>query len=69
MILLVILIYSMLGIYEFVPLYKQRLWSDFSVNAVLAVLSFIVAVLLCFNVRIPSPEEPIRKMIIFIFGK
>jgi hypothetical protein len=69
MFVLAIIGYSFLAIYEFIPLYKQKLWHDFWINAVLWIFSFTIAILLCLNVKIPSPEEPIRKLIISIFGK
>ncbi|MDP4090519.1 MAG: hypothetical protein Q8930_14810 [Bacillota bacterium] len=69
MIILVMLGYVILGIYEFIPLYKQKQWPDFWVNAALGATSLIVAVLLSVGIRIPSPEAPIREMIISIFGK
>ncbi len=69
MIILAVICYALLAIYEFVPLYKQKLWKDFSLNIVLWILSFTMAVLLCFNVRIPSPAPLIRDTVTSIFGK
>lgn len=69
MVFIVILIYCALFIFEFVPLYKQKLWRDFLVNALLAFLSFTMAILISLDVKIPSPEEPIREVITSIFGK
>jgi hypothetical protein len=69
MLILVIIGYALLGIYEFIPLYKQKLWQDFWLNAILGIFSFTIAILLCLNVEIPSPETPIRELIISIFGK
>jgi hypothetical protein len=69
MFILVILAYALLAIYEFVPLYKQKLWRDFGVNAALGIFSLAVALLLSFDVKIPSPEQPIREFITSIFGK
>lgn len=69
MLLLVLLGYVLLAAYDFVPLYKQKLWADFWVNIILGFFSFTVAVLLCFKVKIPSPEGPIREFITSIFGK
>lgn len=69
MFILAIIGYTFLVIYEFIPLYKQKLWNDFWVNAILGIFSFTVAMLLCFNVKIPSPEKPIRELITSIFGK
>jgi uncharacterized membrane protein len=66
---LVIIGYALLGIYEFVPLYKQKLWHDFWVNTVIGIFSFAIALLLSFDVRIPSPIKPITEIITSIFGK
>ncbi len=64
---LLILIYVLLAIYEFVPLFKEKKWKDFAANAVLWTLSLTVALLICFNVTLPSPQEPIKKIIKSIF--
>ncbi len=69
MIILAIIGYTLLVIYEFIPLYKQKLWQDLWVDAVLGISSFTIAILLCLNVEIPSPEKPIRELITSIFGK
>lgn len=69
MCVMVIIIYAFLAIYEFIPLYKEKKWGDFIVNAVLWTLSMVIVLLLCFDVEIPSPQEPIRKFIESIFGK
>lgn len=69
MFIVVIIAYTLLAIYEFIPLYKQKLWRDFGVNAALGIFSFAVALLLSFDVKIPSPEQPIRELITSIFGK
>jgi hypothetical protein len=67
--LLAVIGYALLAVYEFVPLYKQKLWKDFWVNVALGVISFVIAILLCLDVRLPSPEGPIRELITSIFGK
>lgn len=69
MILLVVVGYAFLAVYEFLPLYKQKLWHDFWVNVVLGIFSCTIAVLLSLGITIPSPEKPIREFIISIFGK
>lgn len=69
MYILVFLVYSLLIIYDFIPLYKQRLWHDFWVNTFLGIISFSIALLLSLNIKIPSPEAPIREFITSIFGK
>jgi hypothetical protein len=69
MFVLAIMAYTLLVFYEFIPLYKQKLWRDFWVNTVLGVFSFTIAILLCLEVKIPSPVKPIRDLITSIFGK
>jgi hypothetical protein len=69
MFVIVIIAYVLLSIYEFIPLYKQKLWCDFWVNGVMGIISFVIAILLSLDVRIPSPVKPIGKLIISIFGK
>jgi 4-hydroxybenzoate polyprenyltransferase len=69
MVILVIIGYVILLIYEFVPLYKEQKWVDFWVNAFLCSISFTIAVLLSLNFKIPSPETPIRQVITALFGK
>ncbi len=69
MLALVIIGYSLLVFYEFIPLYKQKLWRDFWANTVIGFFSFTIAILLSLEVKIPSPVRPIRELIISIFGK
>lgn len=69
MIILAVIGYSILVIFELKPLYKQKLWRDFWADMVLGTFSFTVAILLCLNVKIPSPVRPIENFIISIFGK
>jgi len=66
---LAIIAYSLLAIFDLKPLYKQKLWHDFWANTVIGTFSFAIIVLLCLNVKIPSPEQPIRELITSIFGK
>ncbi len=69
MIIFVIIGYTFLVIFNFIPLYKKKLWPDFWVNSILGVLSLTLAVLISFHVKIPSPAEPIERLIISILGK
>ncbi|KNY25826.1 hypothetical protein [Pseudobacteroides cellulosolvens] len=69
MIILVIILYITLAIYEFVPLYKQKQWKDFWVNAALWTFSFTIGSLIALNVDIPSPAPPIREAITSLFGR
>lgn len=69
MFILVLIGYTLLAIYEFVPLYRQRQWKDFWVNTGLGITSFVIAMLISLEVKIPSPEAPIREVITTLFGK
>jgi hypothetical protein len=50
-------------------MYKQKLWKEFWINAVLFTTSFTMIILISLNIKIPSPEKPIREFITSIFGK
>ena len=69
MCILVIIAYSLLIFFEVKPLYKKKLWHDFWVYILLFIFSFTIAILLCFEVKIPSPSKPIQEFITAIFGK
>jgi hypothetical protein len=69
MFVLAIIAYTLLVFYEFIPLYKQKLWHDFWANTVLGIFSFTITILLCLDVKIPSPVRPIQELITSIFGK
>lgn len=69
MVILAVIGYTFLVFFELKPLYKQKLWHDFWINTILGIFSFTIAILLCLNVKIPSPEQPIREFITSIFGK
>jgi hypothetical protein len=69
MILLIIIGYAVLAVYEFVPLYKEKQSKELLVNGTLFILSFLTVVLISFDIIIPSPAVPIRNAITSIFGK
>ncbi len=69
MIALAVLGYLLLIFFDIRPLYQKAQWHDFWVNIALTTFSFVVTVLICLHVKIPSPERPIRELIISIFGK
>lgn len=69
MFILVIVVFAVWAVYDLVPLYKQNFKVDFWVDIVLGGISFTVYMLLCFDTRLPSPEQPIREFITSIFGK
>lgn len=68
-IVLVVFFYSVLVIFEYRPLYKQKGASDFNVNVILGILSFIIAILLALDIKIPSPARPLKDIIEMVLGK
>lgn len=69
MIAMVVMFYAAVFLYDFLPLYHEKKRKEIGVYAILGLLSLGIAVLLSFDVRIPSPEKPIREFITSIFGK
>lgn len=69
MLILVLIAYSLLAYFEFRLLYKKKQWNDFWTNTVLGILSLTVAILLCLDVKLPSPAKPIQSLVTSIFGK
>lgn len=69
MLVLVIIIYAILALYEFLPLYKEKEVKELAVNGVLFIFSFAIATLIFLGVSIPSPADPIKEVITSIFGK
>lgn len=63
MFIVILIGYVLLGIYEFIPLYKEKRWKEFYVNLGLGVVSFTMAVLISLKVDIPSPVVPIERLI------
>lgn len=69
MFVIVILGYTLLGIYEFVPLYKENRRKEFYVNLGLTLISFAISFLISINVKVPSPAKPIEEIINSLLGK
>ncbi|MGE5678533.1 MAG: hypothetical protein ACM3ZR_10815 [Pseudomonadota bacterium] len=69
MLALVIIGYVLLVAFDYIPLYRQKLWRDFWANTVIGIFSFAIAVLLSLDVKIPSPVKPIQEFITTIFGR
>jgi hypothetical protein len=67
-ILSVILVGFIFAIIDLVPLYKEEQWVSFFLYVTLLGIALIIGILLDFKVVIPSPAEPIKKIVSFIFG-
>lgn len=55
-------------IIDLIPLYQKEEWVSFFLYSAILVVALITAILLDFKVEIPSPTEPIKKIVTFIFG-
>ncbi|AEV69737.1 hypothetical protein [Acetivibrio clariflavus] len=69
MFVLVLAAYVLLGIYEFVPLYKQKQWKDFFVNLALGIISLCIGLLLSLDVDFISPILPIKNLLKTLWGE
>jgi hypothetical protein len=66
---LVSVMYCLLAIYEFIPLYKNKEKNDLLINSILFIMSFVIAILLCVGIKIPSPAPYIEKIVTLLVGK
>lgn len=53
---------------DLVPMYKNKQWKSFLIYAVMMALAIIMAALITLDVKIPSPADIIKKIIVDIFG-
>jgi len=64
---LVVVAYAFIGFIEWKPLLKNGDKKGFAVNLGLTVISFVIAILLSLNVKIPSPAKPISDLVRMLF--
>jgi len=68
-IVLVVFFYSLLVLFEYIPLYKQKIIRDFKVNVIFGIISVTIAVLLSLGIKIPSPAKPLKDLVELLLGK
>jgi hypothetical protein len=68
MIILVILVYTIIMLVDAFPLLKQKKTGELAFYMILITLSFVLSILMVFNVKIPSPAVPIKNIIMSIMG-
>lgn len=66
--LLVVIIGFIFIIIDLIPLYQNEEWVSFFLYGSLIVIALTTAVLLDLRIDIPSPTQPIGKIVTFIFG-
>jgi hypothetical protein len=69
MIVLVIFAYALIIYLDLIPLYREKRWRDFGLNMALTLFTLGIALLISFDVTIPSPAYPIKNFITSIIGK
>lgn len=69
MIVLVIFAYALIIYLDLIPLYREKRWRDFGVNMALTLFTLGIALIISFDVTIPSPAYPIKNFITSIIGK
>ncbi|HCC06630.1 MAG TPA: hypothetical protein DEP72_00495 [Clostridiales bacterium] len=69
MIVAVVLVYALVIFIQLVPVYKNNNRRDFWVNLTITIISFIIAILLSLNIKISSPSDSIKDIIIALLGK
>jgi len=68
MLVFVILLYTFIIIFELIPMIKKRRKKDLWVYIIGLAISFILAVLISFNVKLPSPNKMIEDIILMLKG-
>lgn len=53
---------------DLIPIYKKKLWKQFWTFSVMMALVFLLAALITFDVKVPSPAIPIKNAVMTIFG-
>lgn len=69
MLMVVIIIYGVIGILEIPPLVKKKEKKDLIVYISLYSVALVLSVLISLGVKIPSPADPIKKIVEYIIGK
>lgn len=69
MVILVIISFLILIFFETVPLFKQNNKGKIIFYFILITFSMIISILLTLGVNLPSPSNPIKNIVISIFGK
>ena len=69
MIIIIILIYTLIGIFEIKPLIKKKEFGKCSVYSIFFLAAFVVSILLVAGVKIPSPSIIMEKIIYPITGQ
>ena len=66
--LLLLLIVTVFGLHDLVPIFRDKNWRVFWPYITVIVFHLFVTVLIRLNVEIPSPAGPLKRLVSVIFG-
>lgn len=55
-------------IFDLIPIFQQKQFKAFWVYIVLISFSYVLSLLLVIDIKLPSPAEPLKKLVSFVFG-
>lgn len=64
----ILIISPLFVIIDLIPLYRKKEWAGFFLFGIMLVFSIVLAVIMDLRVDVPSPAEPIKRIITFIVG-
>jgi len=68
MVVTCVIFYLVFILIDLVPIYKKKQWNYVWFYSIIVLISFTISILDKFDFTIPSPAEPIEKLIRFVFG-
>lgn len=68
LLVLLTIFYIILIIFDLTPIYLNKQWKVLGVYLTMLVVSYVIQVLLIFDVKVPTPADPIKRIVVFVFG-
>lgn len=65
--LVTILVLIIFIVIDLVPLYREKQWMSFWLYTVMTIIILILSTMMAFNIKIPSPSGPLKKIITAIW--
>lgn len=62
------IVFLLFIIFDLIPIFHKKKWKVFWVYTILISFSYVIHILLTIGVKIPSPADPIKKLVSSIFG-
>lgn len=67
LITIVTIFYSILILFDLTPIYLKKQWKLFWIYSIMVVVSYMIQVLLILDVKLPTPADPLERMVVFVF--